>query len=198
MGRKNIAATVTTILCALTFIVIGSCFSAFVYKKEMIKVENPVFNVGEGISVYNENGEKTIEVLELSKMKLGLKPATGEEDSVTNIPTTVTDKQGSEGQYGKFKLYAPSGATISITNIQIESQEREEDIKEERKNIMVSIKELDDSTASLEEETVILGSTEANEDRHLLTFFVWLSGKTSDKLEASKISFDITITPLET
>jgi len=198
MERKNIAATITTILCALTFIIIGSCFSAFVYKKELIRVENPLFVLGEGVGVYDEKGEKNINKLSLSKMKLGLKPATGEEDSVTNIPTTVTDKQGTEGQYGKFKLYAPNGATISLTNIKIESDQSGEDVKKERKNIMVSIKEIDNSTSSLEEDTVVLGSTQANEDRCLLTFFIWLSGKTSDKLEAATISFDISINELET
>jgi len=194
MSRRNTAATITTILCAILFIVIGSSFSAFVYKKELIKVENPGFILAQGITVYTVEGDKEIQELELSKMKLGLKPATGEEDKETNIPSTVTDTKGSEGQYGKFKVYAPSGAKIFITNISIESKEDAEIIMKERENIMVSIKEIDKSTKSLQEEEVELGSTSAtNEDRQTLTFMVWISGKVSNKLSASTISFDIRI-----
>ena len=34
MNKKNIATTMATLLCACLFIVIGSCFSAFLYKNE--------------------------------------------------------------------------------------------------------------------------------------------------------------------
>ena len=75
MNRNNTAITITTILCALFFIVVGSCFSAFLYAGEIVKVENPKIVASQGISVFDESGNKSIETLELSKMKLGLKPA---------------------------------------------------------------------------------------------------------------------------
>ena len=197
MDRKNVAMTVTTILCALTFIIIGSCFSAFIYKNEVIKVENPKVVKAQNIEVFSSDGDKVVEKLELSKMKLGLKPATGEEDAVTSIPTTVTDKQGSEGQYAKFKLFAPSGASIYITNVVIENKKEKADvIAAERENIKVAIKEIDKSSKSLAEEKVFLGSVEANEERMEYTFLIWLSGKVSDKLESSTISFNISFEPL--
>ena len=192
MQRKNIAMTMSTILCAFTFIVIGSCFSAFIYKDEVIKVTDPKIILGDNIQVFSSEGDKVIDKLDLSQMKLGLKPATGEEDSVTNIPTTVTDKQGSEGQYAKFKLYAPSGARVYITNIKIEnSKESAEDVENERENIMVAIKEIEDSAKSLVGNKIELGQAVASDERISYTFLIWLSGKVSDKLESSKISFDI-------
>ena len=192
MQRKNIAMTMSTILCALTFIVIGSCFSAFIYKDEVIKVTDPKIILGDNIQVFSSEGDKVIDKLDLSQMKLGLKPATGEEDSVTNIPTTVTDKQGSEGQYAKFKLYAPSGARVYISNIKIEnSKESAEDVENERENIMVAIKEIEDSAKSLVGNKIELGQAVASDERISYTFLIWLSGKVSDKLESSKISFDI-------
>ncbi len=191
MIRKNVAATVTTILCALVFIVIGSCFSAFIYKSKIIKVENPKFVLAEGISIFSSEGDKSLSSLELSTMKLGLKPATGEEDVETSIPATVTDKQGSEGQYAKFKLYAPNGAQIFITNIVIESDKSQEEINSERENIMVAIKQLSQSTASLQEDRVLLGATEPTDERQEMTFFVWLSSKAGESLQASTISFEI-------
>ena len=193
MVRKNTAATVTTLLCAMLFIVIGSCFSAFVYKGKIIEVKNPNFVLAAGIAVYSGNGDKQINSLELSKMKLGLKPATGEEDVETGIPTTITDKQGSEGQYAKFTLYAPNGCIIYITNIAIKSEKTQEEIMEERENIMVSIKELDGKATSLKEDKVELGRTSATDERQPLTFFIWLKKGAGSGLEASKISFDISI-----
>jgi len=189
--RNNFAKTATTMLCALLFIVIGSCFSAFLYKSEIVKVENPKIVTASGISVYDQKGEKTISTLELSKMKLGLKPATGEEDADTGIPTTVHNKQGSEGVYAVFNLLAPSGAKIYITNIKIEGEVSEEIIKSERENIKVSIKEIDQSTTSLKEDKVLLGQTEGSSDKTKYTFMIWLSSKIDKDFNSATISFDL-------
>lgn len=193
MDKKNVAATVTTILCALLFIVIGSTFSAFVYSKELVEVVDPRILISDNgeINVFDASGDKEISTLKLSTMKLGLKPTTGEEDVITSIPSTVTNKQGSEGQYASFKLHAPNGAKVVIKNIKIDSEEAEEDILKERENIMIAIMEIENSAKSLSEEEVVLGEAEANYERVSYTFLIWLSAKASEKLEASKISFDI-------
>lgn len=196
MNKDNFAKTTVTILSALLFIVVGSCFTAFMYKTEVVKVNDPRIVTISGISVFNEKGDKTITKLELSNMKLGLKPATGEENADTGIPSTVHDHQGSEGHFAVFKLYAPSGCSIYVTNIKIESDKKEEVIKKERENIMVSIKELKESTTSLKEDKVLVGKTEASEERNTYTFFVWLSAKTSDEFDSTTISFDLSFEAL--
>ncbi len=191
MRRKNLATTVATMLCALLFIVIGSCFSSFIYKREIIKVLDPPLVLAEGMAVFDADGDKSITKLKLSSMKLGLKPATGEEDAETNIPSTVHSRKGSEGQYATFKVYVPSGAKVVIKNIKIESKEKEEDIKKERENIKVAIKEFEDGAKSLTEDEVTLGNVDASDERQELTFYVWLSAKAGDVLKASTISFEI-------
>ena len=75
----------------------------------------------------------------------------------------------------------------------IESEKSQEEIMEERENIMVSIKELDGKATSLKEDKVELGRTSATDERQPLTFFIWLKKGAGSGLEASKISFDISI-----
>lgn len=181
-----------TVLSALLFIVIGSCFTTFIYKNEMIKVEDIKLHVFQGMEVFNADGDKAISELKLSDMKLGLKPATGEEDKVTSIPATVTDKQGSEGQYATFCIYAPAGAKAYITNIKIENHLAKEDISKERENIKVAIDKLESEAVSLKEDKVFIGDIEPSDERQKMVLYVWLTAKAGDLLKGSKISFDIT------
>ena len=124
-------------------------------------------------------------------MKLGLKPATGEEDSVSNIPSTVTDEQGTEGVYAKFKIQSSQVVKIVIRNINIETKEDQEKVNKERKNICVAIKELENSAVSLEKDQVVLGDISASSEMKEYTLLVWLCGKAGDDLEGSTISFDL-------
>ena len=189
MLRKNIAPVVATILSGLLFIVIGSCFSAFLYKDEIIKIENPKVIVNGGVSVYDKEGEKVVDAIEFSELKLGLKPVTGEIDKETNIPVTVTEKKGTEGQYGKVKVLAPQGAKIYITNVKIDKDNASEKTEEEKKNIMVAIKEIKQSSVTIDKEKVYLGDLNASEEKVDLTFYVWLSDKATEELKSATISF---------
>ena len=56
---------------------------------------------------------------------------------------------------------------------------------------MVAIKEIDNSAKSLVGEKIELGEAVVSDERISYTFLIWLSGKVSDKLESSTISFDI-------
>lgn len=191
MNKNNTAITVTTILCALFFIVVGSCFSAFLYADEMVKIEKVNIVTAESVFVFDKDGKNEIEKLELSTMKLGLKPATGEEDATTKIPTTVHDKQGTEGVFAKFKVKAENGAKIYVTNIKFSGDVSEKVIEEERENIMVSISQISESTNSLKEEKVLLGELQGSDEKVDLTLFVWLSASISDKFNSESISFDL-------
>ncbi len=191
MNKNNTAITVTTILCALFFIVVGSCFSAFLYEDEIVKVEKVNVIASEGVQVFDKDGKKEIEKLELSTLKLGLKPATGEEDATTKIPTTVHEKQGTEGVFAKFKVNAKNGAKIFVTNIKFSGKVSEKVIEEERENVMVSISQISESTNSLKKEKVLLGEISGSEESVDLTLFVWLSASISDKFNSETISFDL-------
>lgn len=196
MNKNNTAITITTILCALLFIVVGSCFSAFLYADEIVKCENPNIIVSGDIKIFDAKGQKSIEKLTLSKMKLGLKPATGEEDAETKIPTTVHDKQGSEGVYARFMINAPSGAKIYVTNVKFEGDVPGNVLEEERENVMVAISEINESTVSLKTDKTLLGQISPTSDNKKLTFYIWLSASISDDFNSETISFDLLFEPL--
>ena len=83
-----------------------------------------------------------------------------------------------------------------MNNIQIECKQNQEEALKERENIMVSIKGIKESTNSLKEDRVVLGEIGASGEIQEFTFYIWLSPKTSDKLESSKISFNISFEDL--
>ena len=197
MGRENIAKTVTVILSTLLFIVIGSCFSAFLYKFEIVEVENPKVVIADGMQIFNASGDKVIDTLEFSKMPLGLKPTTGEEDADSNIPITVNDRHGSEGLYAKCKIFAPNGAIVLIKNIKLDTKEDTEKINQERDNVFVAVKEIEESAVSLKNDYAELGTIPVSDERQELTFYVWLSAKIANTFKSVKISFDIFFEPVE-
>ena len=193
MEKKNVATTLVLILSALVFTVIGSCFMNLVYADTKITVSNPKVNVVSGVLVYDSKDEnKTqIEYLKFSDSELGLKPVTGEQNSETKIPSTVTDKTGSEGLYSTIKVTAPAGLRITINNVKIDSKEKREDIEKERENLFVGVMDTEDGAKSLkEDETILITEPLAVEDKEYTILF-WLDSKAADILKGAKISFDI-------
>lgn len=196
MRRRNLAACVATILCALSFIVVGSTFSNFFYMREIISVKNPKLVLSEGMEVFSSKGDKAVDSLTLSKMQLGLKPATGDEDVETGIPSTVHEKKGSEGQFAKVKVFLPKGARVAVRDIKIDSKQKPEEVEKERENIFVAISELKEKAKPLQGEEVVLGDIEASDERKEITFLVWLSAKAGEALKGSTISFNVYFLPL--
>lgn len=191
MEKKSVSATILVLFLALTFSVIGICFSVFVYPKTKITIENIMISAN-AISVYKDKDLKeTVSELELSKMELGLKPATGKLDSESQIPSSITDKGTSEGYYAT--VYIPSGKDykISVTNVKIETEKNQTDADFERRNIFVSIKDVLNTTKSLEKDVTELVKFENNNETRKLTFLFWLGSLASDKLVGAKISFTI-------
>ena len=187
MEGKNTGAVVFTLLFIMFCAVIGSCFMAFIYPTKQIKVDNPKLIRDSGISVKNEGGEELNE-LSLSTLKTGLKPVTGEEDDEYEIPITVTDKQGSEGLYSKFYLTSDSAWSLYITNIQISS---ESNASVERKHIKVGLKDVSESSQTLEGDKVKIASGEVLTEPKEFTFYVWLHASAGSSLVGSTISFDL-------
>ena len=191
MEKKSVSATILVLFLALTFSVIGICFSVFVYPKTKITIENVLISAS-NISVYKDKELKTkIDKLELSKMELGLKPATGELDSESQIPSSITDKGTSEGYYAS--VYIPSGKDykISVTNVKIETEKNQTEADFERRNIFVSIKDVLNTTKSIENNVTVLVWFENNNEVRKLTFLFWLGSLASDKLVGAKISFTL-------
>ena len=192
MEKKSVSATILVLFLALTFTVIGVCFSVFVYSETKILVKKVNLYGSSGIKIY-ESSEKKCEVteLKLSDMELGLKPATGEVDSETQIPSTIVDSGTSEGYYGKVYVGVTGAFKVTLKDISIKSKKDEIEVKKERKNIFVAIKDIDGSTKSLEENEIQLATFESVEGGKELIFFIWLGSLAGEELIGSKISFSL-------
>lgn len=187
--KKSVAICVTTFLYIMLFAVIGSCFMAFKYEDEKVVIVDPKIYASDGISVLNLNN-KQIDKLEFSDSKLGLKPVTGELDTQTKVPITVTDKNGSEGLFVKFIVKNSEKCQIKVKNLSITGNEKL-DIVKERKNIWFSVKEIQDSTKNFEDNTISLGEILGGQEGKEYTLLFWLSSVASEDFEKTEISFDI-------
>ena len=188
--KKSIAVCVTAFLYIMLFAVVGSCFMAFKYEDEKVIVLDPEIVKSEGVKVLSIN-DTEIDYLDFSEVKLGLKPVTGDLYVVTKIPVTVTDQNGSEGIYAKFKVDSSIKRTLKITNISITGNDKL-DIQKERKNIWVSVKEINDSTKNFEDNEIILGEISNNKEKEYTLLF-WLSSVASEEFKETTISFKVEI-----
>ncbi len=192
MNKKSVSATILVLFLALFFSVVGSCFSFFVYKYKRILVERVGVIAGDGINVYSdEKLTKEVKKLKLSDMELGLKPATGEIDAETQIPSSIDDKGTSEGYYSTVYVKSLGNFRLSIHNIKIDSDHDENLIKEERKNVFVGVLDLKNSVKTLENEGVEICRYSDVSKPIKIIFLIWLGSQASDELEGAKISFDI-------
>lgn len=190
MNKKSVSATILVLFLALFFTVVGSCFSAFVYSKTRTLLESVDLVSVEGVELFQDKAHKKIATsLKLSNMDLGLKPATGEIDAESKVPSTITDKGTSEGYYASVYLDARVAFRVVVKNIKIDSTHDEIMVKEERKNIFVAIKDVKNSAKSLENDEIELASFSNVETLEKLTFYIWLSSFATDELEGAKISF---------
>ena len=192
MNKKSVSATILILFLALFFSVVGSCFSLFVYKYSRTLVKNVGLVADESIEIYgDEKFTKKISKLKLSDMELGLKPATGEVDAETQVPSTIDDNGTSEGYYSTIYVKSSGNFRISINNINIKSDHDELLIKEERKNIYVGIKDLKNSVKTLENDGVEICRYSDVSEPIKITFLIWLGSFASDELEGAEINFDI-------
>ncbi len=192
MNKKSVAATTVVLFASLVFTVIGVCFSSFVYKDTRILISEVSLASSNGISLYQDkNLTKKATKLVLSDMELGLKPATGEVDAENKIPSTINDQGTSEGYYSTIYVESDVDFKVIVKNIQIKSDKNALDIKKERENIFISIKDLSNSTKSLENEITEIALFQDVSETQKLTFYIWLGAHADKILEGAKISFEI-------
>ena len=192
MEKKSVSATILVLFLALFFSVVGSCFSFFVYKYSRTIVEKVAIVSSDSVEVFaDEDLKKKVSQLKLSNMELGLKPATGEVDAETQVPSTISDDGTSEGYYSTIYVKSVGNFRISVDNINIKSNHDELLVKEERKNIFVAIKDVKNSVKSLENDGVEICRYSDVSKPVKITFFIWLGSFASDELEGAKISFNI-------
>lgn len=187
MEAKNTGAVMATIFFIVMCAIIGSCFMAFVYEDKKVSVNDPKIVSFEGLQVINSKDENITSV-KLSSSKLGLKPATGKEDSETEIPSTVTAQNGSEGLYGKFEVKSNSNWKLYVTNVTIDSKV---DSTSEREHIQVGLLDVKNSVVTLEQDKTMIASGEASDEFKEFTLLVWLHASAGNSLIGANISFDL-------
>ena len=194
MSKKSVSATILILFLALTFSVIGACFMTFVYKDTKIEFDDIKVIASNGIQVFDdEKMTNKINELKLSDMKLGLKPATGELDPETKIPSTITDEGTSEGYYETIYVKSSSAFKVVINNIEIDNDKDENKANAQREFIFVAIKGVNDSTKSLEQNEIEIASFDGSGEPQKITFLFWLDALSGEELVGSEISFDINL-----
>jgi len=192
MEKKSVSATILVLFLALFFSVVGSCFSFFVYKYSRTIVEKVGVVADTSIEVFSdEKLTKKISNLKLSDMELGLKPATGEVDAESQVPSTIVDDKSSEGYYSTVYVKSSGNFRVSVNNIKIDSDHDEVMVNEERKNIFICVKDLKNSVKTLEDNGVEICRYSDVSEPLKITFLIWLGSFASDELEGAKISFDV-------
>lgn len=192
MNKKSVSASILIMFIALVFAVIGACFTSFVYKYRKIKFEEIKIVATSGIDVFDDKDyTHNVTKLKLSDMELGLKPATGELDEETEIPSTITDEGTSEGYYETVYVKANGAYQIVINNISIENKKDKQKANGERENIFVAIKDVKDSTKSLENDEVVISTINENFEQRELVFLFWLGSLSGEELVGSTINFNI-------
>lgn len=193
MNKKNIATTIILILCSVLFAVTGSTFMNLLYQKNKIVVKDPAVIVSDGVLVSAQDDENNTQIayLKFSDMNLGLKPVTGKVDKETNIPSTVTDKNGTEGLYSAIKITAPVGLSIKLTNIKIESDQESEKLEIERKNMWIALKDVKNSANNLQQNEVILYTSQNQLEQTEFVVLFWLDSNVGKTLKGAKISFEM-------
>lgn len=192
MNKKSVSASILVMFLALVFAVIGSCFYAFVYQKNIIEFDEIKVVAESGVKVFEDKEfSKELNKLKLSDMKLGLKPATGELDSDTQIPSTITNEGTSEGYYESVYVKANAGYKIIIKDVKIQTSKNKTLAEDERKNIFVAIKDVSNTTKSLEKDEFELVRFESVKETQELVFLFWLDSLSGEELIGSKISFTL-------
>ncbi len=192
MDKKSVSASLLVMYLALVFSVIGICFSVFVYQANKILITKVAVSYSENLKVYeDEKLTKEVSELKLSNMDTGLKPATGEIDKETQIPSTITDEGTSEGYYSTIYVKSGVGFKVIVKDIKIETKKDEIAVKEERKNIFIAIQDVENATKSIEEDEIELAKFENVTETQKLTFMIWIGSLAGDELEGAKISFKL-------
>lgn len=186
MYKKTVA---TTILCFLVLIFLvgtGATISAFGVAPKKVEVKSIKILANSGIIIRSEDGEE-IDSLEIKSSSVGVRPATGEEDGKTSIPTTVNDQVGTEGAYGVFKLSSTKAWKIILSSCVLTNGG-----DENLENIRIAIMEDDAEAKSGIEVGKVLYSGDAVEDRCMVVV-VWLDKDTTKSVEGADIIVELEI-----
>lgn len=186
MFKKTTASAFLTILILIFVVAIGATFSAFKVSKEKVSVESIKVITANGITITDKDGE-TINELKIKSSSVGVRPATGEEDSETSIPTTVNDAVGTEGAYATFKLTASSNWEIILKECSLTAGE-----KENLENVRIGVMEEKNKPISGTDLGSVIARGVSETDKEI-SVVVWLDADTTKTIKGAKINITLEI-----
>ena len=186
MDRRDIGYVIAYILSFTFFAIIGISFSVFKDLKQRVEVKSIVVSCESGIVLKSGDEEGESLSLKVHSPKVGTKPASGELDTQTDIPYTVTSQVGSEGAYAKFEVETNNPYKIILSAVKGIPEEELDNVK-----ISVDGSEKKPYSAKNIGESIYEG-----EESRKFTVLVWLDSHTSNKIVGSKIDVSLRITYL--
>lgn len=188
MEKKTVAVVIMTLLISAFIICSGATVSAYKVAKEKVSLASVVVKSEGGIIIVNEKDEESSS-LKVHSSAVGVRPATGEEDNETSIPSTVNDAVGTEGAYSVFKITSKVPYKIILNKCSLSSGENEN-----LKNVRVAIMEKENEPICGCDKGAILATGEACEKEETV-LVVWLSKTTTKSIKGAKISVELTVAP---
>lgn len=185
MDKKTVATTILCFTILIFLLGVGATVSAFGVEPKKVEVKSISIVASEGVVVKSQK-DVVINELDIKSSSVGVRPATGEEDSSTSIPTTVNDQVGTEGAYGVFKLTANKDWKIILKSCKLTSGE------ENIKNVKIAIMEDDAKAKSGEDIGSVLYQGGEVTDKSMVVV-VWLDKDTTKSIVGADILIELEI-----
>lgn len=184
MGKKTVAITIFACLVLIFIVSIGSTLSTFKVSKEKVEVEAIEIVATGGIQITDKDGNN-ITKLDVKSAAVGVRPATGEQDPETSIPTTVNDAVGTEGAYACFKVISTTPYEIILNKCVFENG-----YKENLRNIRIGIMGKKNEPINGNDEGAVLVKEECADGKEVVVV-VWLDSDTTKSIAGAKIKIEL-------
>ena len=186
MDKKTVATMLLCYLILIFLITVGATVSTFGVEPKKVEVKKIEIISEAGITIKSDKDKEMTE-LEVKSSSVGVRPATGEEDSITSIPTTVNDQVGTEGAYASFKLSSSENWKIVLKSCSLTKGE-----DQNLENVRVAIMEKDAEAKKGTDVGAVLYKGEAVKDKCLVVV-VWLDKDATKSIVGADIFIQIEV-----
>lgn len=186
MEKKTIATSMFCVLILIFIVSIGATLSAFKVSKEKVEVKSITVEAGEGVLVADKDGN-AITSLKVKSSKIGVRPATGEEDGDTGIPSTINDAVGTEGAYATFFVSSDEDFVIVLNGCTL-TQGSEDNLD----NVKIAVMDDSSKTVSGTDMGAVIISKSACKKKEM-SIVVWLDADTTKTVAGADVLITIGI-----
>lgn len=193
MERRDIGYVLAYAFAFIFVAIIGISFSVFVDKKQQVEVR-AISVVSDGnvvlVDLSHKNKESTSLKLKVNSPKVGTKPVSGELDTQTDIPYTVSDQVGSEGAYAKFGVISGQKFGVFLKSVSGVPQE-------ELENVKIAVDGSEKKPHSALDVGKLIEEKDGSDKTKKFTVLVWLDQHAGKKLVGSKIEIELEVRVIE-